>query len=51
MGVVPARLKLIGVKAGNAPDGSSEGESGQTPSAYNSTSVIYTGIKNAELGF
>lgn len=38
-------------KASSASDGGSDSESGETPSAYNYTSVIYTGIKNAELGF
>lgn len=38
-------------KESKASEGESEDESGGTPSAYNSTTVIYTGIKNAELGF
>jgi hypothetical protein len=32
-------------------DGKSEEESEETPSDYNNTTVVYTGIKNAELGF
>ena len=38
-------------KESKASEGGSEDESGATPSAYNNTTVIYTGIKNAELGF
>jgi hypothetical protein len=32
-------------------EGKLDDESEETPSAYNKTSVVYTGIKNAELGF
>jgi hypothetical protein len=38
-------------KESKASEGGSEDETGGTPSAYNTTTVIYTGIKNAELGF
>ena len=38
-------------KASGNADAGSETETGETPSAYNGTTVIYTGIKNAELGF
>ncbi len=48
-GVTSASVKINWGK--KKTDGGSEDESEETPAGYNNTSVIYTGIKNAELGF